>query len=313
MYNIKYYGGCSSTAEHFAVAEGVAGSNPVSHPFFYSMKIICAKNIGFCSGVKRAILIAEKSIKTDKKPVQFLGSIVHNEKVNEEFRKRGIKFINDLEKAKPGTVIIRAHGIPPLPQNISEKITLRDATCPLVKRSQLIAKDLFKNGYQMIIIGDKNHSETKGIKGYTNNTAIIVENEKQIRNLPKFNKIGVIAQTTQSSENVNKILKELKKKTERIKYINTLCPEVINRQKELNVIIKRSEGVLILGSRLSANTKRLTQIAKKYGKRFFWVNSLEELKKLNLKRFRSLGIVSGTSTPNWEIDKIKKWLEKKQK
>jgi len=258
-------------------------------------------------------LIAEKSMRTDKRPIQFLGSIVHNEKVNEEFKKKGIKFINYLEKAKSGTVIIRAHGIPPLPRDENKKITLRDATCPLVKRSQLIARDLFKDGYRVIIIGDKNHSETKGIKGYTNNTAIIVENEKQIRNLPNSNKIGVIAQTTQSSESVNKILKELRKKTERIKYINTLCPEVINRQKELNVITKRSEGVLILGSRLSANTKRLAQIAKKYGKRPLWVNSLGELKKLNLKRFKSLGIVSGTSTPNWEIDKIKKWLEKKQK
>jgi len=233
--------------------------------------------------------------------------------VTEEFMKKGVRFIADLREAKPGTVIIRAHGIPPLQEKMDKKIVLRDATCPLVKRSQMIAKNFFTKGYQVIIIGDKNHSETEGIKGYTKNTAIIVENEKQIKNLPKFTEIGVIAQTTQSLENVNKILKELKKKTKHIKYINTLCPEVINRQKELNIIIKKSEGILILGSHLSANTKRFTQIAKKYGKKFFWINSLEELKKLNLERFKSLGIVSGASTPNWEIDKIKRWLEKKQK
>lgn len=290
------------------MAEGVAGSIPVSHPFFYSMKIICAKNIGFCSGVRRAISIAEKSIKTDKKPIQFLGSLVHNEKVNEEFEKRGIKFINDLKKAKPGTVIIRAHGILPLAKNINKKITLRDATCPLVKRSQLIAEDLSKNGYQVIIIGDKNHSETEGIKGYTKNTAIIVENEKQIKNLPKFNKIGVIAQTTQSLENVNKILKELKKKTKHIKYINTLCPEVINRQKEIPLILKKVDAILVIGSKDSANTKRLAELAEKNKKTVWMINSAEELTEIDFRRIKKIGVMSGTSTPDWIIKSVIKAL-----
>jgi 4-hydroxy-3-methylbut-2-enyl diphosphate reductase len=181
---------------------------------------------------------------------------------------------------------------------------LKDATCPLVKRSQLLAKDFFEKGYQVVIIGDKNHSETKGIRGYTENTAIIIEDIKQIRNLPKLERVGIISQTTQNLENVNEILKELKKRVKKIKYTNTLCPEVANRQKEVPLILEKVDAILIIGSKDSANTKRLVKIAKKGRKPVWTTNSPMRLKEISRKKIKNLGVTSGTSTPNWLIKSI---------
>jgi len=271
------------------------------------MKIVFAKNIGFCSGVKRAIDIAKISFKKDKKPIQFLGNLVHNEKVIENLKRKGGKIISDLDQVKSGTLIIKAHGVSPaLETKIAKSVLIRDATCPLVKKAQLAAGSLFEDGYQVIIIGDRNHPETEGIKGYTKNQAVIVENKSQAKKLKKFKKIGVITQTTQNLDKVNQILKILKQKARKFKWLNTICPEVLVRQKELSGILKKADGVLVIGSRGSANTKRLVQICRDSKKPVWWINALEDLKKQKLTNISILGVVSGTSTPDWEIKKIKK-------
>ena len=280
------------------------------------MKIIFAKHVGFCWGVKRAITIAEKSLKKDPKPIQFLGPLVHNEKVIERLKKLGGKFIppSNLESGiKSGTLILRAHGEIVDLKKTEKKIIIRDTTCPLVKNAQLKAQNLFEDGYQVIIIGDKGHPEVKGIKGRTEGQALVLENESQAKSLPKFKKMGVVSQTTQDLNKVNEILKILKNKAKKFKWVNTVCPEVVFRQKELSKISKKADGILVIGSRSSANTRRLAEIVKKVKKPIWWINSLAELKKINFKDISSLGVVSGTSAPDWEIKKIKKWLEEKVK
>jgi len=270
------------------------------------MKLLIAKNIGFCSGVKRAIKIAEEALEKDARPVFFLGELVHNEKVIEKFQKKGIAFVDSLEKIKSGTVIIQAHGIPPLKKEFSA-IVLRDATCPLVKRAQAAAKILFNKGCRVIIIGDKNHAETKGINGYAKNKALIINGISEAKRLPYIKKIGVVAQTTQEADNVKRILEILKTKTDKLEFINTLCPEVQNRQKEMKEIFRKVDGVLVIGSKSSANTKRLAQAAKKMGKKVFLTNSCKDLKKI--ENVAKLGIVSGTSTPEWVIEELKNSLK----
>lgn len=271
------------------------------------MKVIFAKNIGFCPGVKRAVLIAENSLKKDPKPIQFLGPLIHNEKVIEKIKKEGGKIISNIQEIKSGTLIIRAHGEILNLEKI-KNIVIRDATCPLVKRAQNLAKELFEKGYQVLIIGDKKHPEVKGIKKNVQNKAIVIENKLGARNLKISKKIVVLSQTTQNLEKVSQILKILKKKLKKLKWINTLCPEVLKRQKELIKIIKKVDKVLVIGSKNSANTKRLVEISKKFKKPTWWINSFEELKRKNFKNLASLGVVSGTSTPDWEIKKIKKYF-----
>ncbi len=277
------------------------------------MKIIFAKHIGFCWGVKRAITIAKKSLKEDPKPIQFLGPLVHNEKVIERLKRLGGKFISHLNEIKLGTLILRAHGEIVDLKKTEKKIIIRDTICPLVKNAQLTAQNLFKDGYQVIIIGDKGHPEVKGIKGKVEGKTFVIENESQAKSLPKSKKIGVVSQTTQDLNKVNEILKILENKAKKFKWVNTVCPEVVFRQKELSEISKKADGILVIGSRSSANTRRLAEIVKKVKKPIWWINSLAELKKINFKDISSLGVVSGTSAPDWEIKNIKKWLEEKVK
>ena len=271
------------------------------------MKIIFAKKIGFCSGVKRAIRITEEALEENNPLVQFLGSLVHNEQVINLFQKKGVKFRKSLKEAKPGILIIQAHGTPPF-KNSNKKILIRDATCPLVKKVQLIAGGFHKKGYQVIILGDKDHSETRGIKGHTNNKAIVVEDAKEAKGLPGFKKIGFVAQTTQSVEKFQEVLRVLKEKADKLVFENTICPEVASRQKELTKIIESTDGILIIGSRSSANTRRMVEKAKKFKKKVFWANSLEELILFEINGINKLGVVSGTSAPNWEINKIRRHL-----
>jgi 4-hydroxy-3-methylbut-2-enyl diphosphate reductase len=276
------------------------------------MKIIFAKHIGFCAGVKRALNIAKSSLKNDPKPVYFLGPLIHNELVIEKIEKLGGKVVDDFKKIKNGTLVLRAHG-EILPEKfLSEtKIKIKDATCPLVKKAQNSALYLKKLGYQVVIIGDLNHPEVEGIKKAVQEEAILIQNPEEAKKLPKMEKIGVVSQTTQELENVESILKILKKKTKNLKFIDTLCPEVKARQKELKEIFKKADGILVIGSKTSANTKRLVFLSQKAKKKVWWANSLKEVKEIDFKGIKKLGVISGTSAPDWEIKKIKNYLFKK--
>ena len=178
------------------------------------MKIVFAKNIGFCSGVKRAIALTEFSLKKEPKPVQFLGELVHNEGVLDYFSKRGVKFSKNLKAVKKGTLVVQAHGRPPLPP--LSGITLNDATCPLVRRAQLAAQAFHQQGYQVIILGEATHSEVIGIKGYAVNQALVVKDEAEAKKLPPFKKAALVAQTTQNHENFKKTLMVLKKRVKKL-------------------------------------------------------------------------------------------------
>ncbi len=274
------------------------------------MRLIIAKNQGFCFGGKRAVGIANKSLKNDPKPIQFLGEILHNDEVMNNFKKRGGKIVSGLDKVKKGTLIISAHGIP---STISEKaknkkIIIRDTACPFVKKNQILIKNLAKNGYKVVIIGDRNHKEVKGLKSFAKGV-IVIENILQAKRLLRFKKLGIISQTTQSLENFNKISKALKRKAKRIKIYNTICPNILARQKELQKILKKVDLVLVIGSHFSANTKRLVEISKKQRLPTILVNNPNELDKYKFGKKIKLGVVSGASAPNYLIKKIVRKLK----
>ncbi|SRR6056297_1947002 len=275
------------------------------------MKILFAKHMGFCSGVRRAIKIAMNSLKNDPKPVQFLGEIVHNELVISEVNKKGGKTISSFDKAEEGTVIIRAHGLPPT--KTPENIKLRDTTCPLVEKVQKTAQKFYKEGYQVIIIGDKEHSEVKGIDGYTENSSIIISDIEKAKKLDPPKKAAALIQTTKDHQKAEKIIGILKEKIDDFKWEDTICPEVVSRQKELEKIFEKAEGILVIGSKKSANTSRLIQMAKDKNKKIWWINIKQELVEAlgeeGFGNIETLGVVSGTSSPDCEVEKIKKYLK----
>ncbi len=278
------------------------------------MEIILGKNIGFCFGVKRAYDLSLKIAKQSNKFCFCLGPLVHNESVIEKLQKLGIKTISSLDDIKDNhsgdPLIIPAHGAKPetFSKAKAKGLEIIDATCPLVKKVQEAARELQNNGYNVIIIGDKNHTEVESIQGAIDDKGIVIENmkdiqllnKKSLKNLP----LGVVSQTTQSLENVDKILKELRKISKKIKFSNTLCPFVADRQKEVKKISQKVDLILIIGSSSSANTKRLADIAKGSKKPVYYIENENQLKKEWFCNIKKLGIFSGTSTPDWEIKKI---------
>lgn len=277
------------------------------------MKINVAKSAGFCFGVKRALRIASEAAKSKEK-VYMLGDIVHNEDVASDIRKAGIKTIKFLSNGKGKTLIIRAHGTA---SKIAKKALLRgfkiiDATCPMVKEIHKIAKDSERKGYQIIIIGDKKHDEVKGIAGQLQNPAIVIDKAITIPKvkLNKIKKVAVVTQSTQNLESVLKIIEVLKKNVKELKFFNTICRPTRIKQEEIRIMPLKNDVMVIIGSKTSANTRRLYQISKSLNKNSFWVQSKNNIKTSWFKNAKCVGITSGASTPNLTTQTIIEYINK---
>lgn len=275
------------------------------------MRITIAKNSGFCFGVKRAIQIAKETA-GNRKQVYIKGDLVHNETVCNEIKEKGIVRINSLSNIPPkATLIIKAHGEPLKTYNQAQQknITIVDATCPMVKDIHEKAKNLERKGYQVIVVGEKNHQETIGILGNIKGGVVLesVADIAKIRAKLK-KKIGIICQSTQTISNVTEITAQLLKHAEEMLFINTVCQPTRLRQREINELASHCQAVLVVGSRKSANTKRLYEKAKRINKNSFWVNS-DIIDVNKLKRFGSVGIIGGASTPPQVLESIAEQLK----
>jgi 4-hydroxy-3-methylbut-2-enyl diphosphate reductase len=274
------------------------------------MKINVAKSAGFCFGVKRALNIASKTASSEKN-VCMLGDIVHNEDVVKKISKNGIKKIKRLSSGKGKTLIIRAHGaskdIFKKAKRLNYKIV--DATCLMVKEIHKIAKEKECQGYKIIVIGDKKHDEVKGIAGQLNKKALVIDTVKNIPSetqLRKIKKAAVVVQSTQNIEKVEKIIKCLQKKIDNIKFYNTICQPTRNKQQEARAMPLKNDVMIVIGSKTSANTKRLYQISKSLNKKTHWIQHDKDIKKEWFKNAESVGITAGASTPDKTTKKVVK-------
>lgn len=271
------------------------------------MKINLAKSAGFCFGVRKAITLALESAKT-KKPIFMLGDIVHNEEVVRQIQNAGIKKINRLSGGAGKTLLIRAHGCSKdtLEKALKLGYKIIDATCPMVKEIHKIAERLEKDGYRVIIIGDRRHDEVQGIAGQLKTKAIIIDKLKNIsvNKIKNIKRAGIVVQSTQNLDNVLKILKVLKNYIPKIKFHNTICNPTKSKQSEIKIMPLENDVMIIIGSKTSANTKRIYEIAKPLNKNSYWINSAEEIKKSWLKNAKSCGITAGASTPQSTIQDV---------
>jgi 4-hydroxy-3-methylbut-2-enyl diphosphate reductase len=265
------------------------------------MRINLAKSAGFCFGVKRAIGIALK-IATQGPGVYMLGDIVHNEEVVKQIRKAGIRKIKRLSRGKGKTLIIRAHGasstIPKKALKLGYKIV--DATCPMVKEIHRIAQDAENKGYPVIVIGDRSHDEVLGIIGQLKNKAIIIDAKENmpLKRLPQVKKACVVVQSTQNLKKVLKIIRSIKKQIKEVRFFNTICRPTRLKQEEIRQLPKKNDIMIIIGSKTSANTKRLYEISKALNKRSFWIQSENEIKLGWFKKVKNVGVTAGASTPD---------------
>lgn len=275
------------------------------------MRINTAKSAGFCFGVKRALDIAAKITKGSGR-VYMLGDIVHNEDVSRRIEKSGIKKINRLKKISSGILLIRAHGASQdaLMQAARLGYQIIDATCPMVKEIHKIVKEMHQKGYAIIVIGDKDHDEVQGIVGQLKAKTLVIDNIKHIplAQIKRFRRACVVSQSTQNLNNVLKIVGVLKNYIPDLKFFNTICRPTRTKQEEIRSMPLKNDVMIIIGSKNSANTKRLYEISRSLNKKTWWVNSPKEIKPAWFKGSRSVGITAGASTPEDTIRDIVKYI-----
>ncbi|MEA1912974.1 MAG: 4-hydroxy-3-methylbut-2-enyl diphosphate reductase [candidate division WOR-3 bacterium] len=278
------------------------------------MKIIIAKDMGFCFGVKRAIKIARDTRKKTDENVWTLGSIIHNPQVVEKLKGEGIVPANGLDEIDSGYVIIRSHGAcPEVLQEIRKRgFTVVDATCPLVKRAQERARKLSNEGYETFAIGDKEHPEIMGIVGQTEGRIQVIDTRCDW-SIDEKEKVGLIAQTTQSLEILEKVIQKILPKVKELRVFNTICDVTNRRQKEVKKLARGSDLMIVIGGRKSANTSRLASIAREEGCKTYHIEQAEELKGEWFAPKSKVGVTAGASTPDWIIKEVVSKLEQMDK
>ena len=274
------------------------------------MRVVVAEKCGFCPGVENAISMAEK-ILTEEKDVYSLGPIIHNKDVVERLAKAGLRTVDSVEQIRSGTVLIRSHGAAPeqIARIKEKKLNIVDATCVLVKRVQQIARELDKDGYKVVVIGDKNHPEVQAVVGCGGDVVVIAD-ESDLRKLPKNGKLGVVCQTTQSPEYFSGMLCAIGRGGfSELKVINTLCKEAIKRQESAVELCRQVDIMFVLGGLESANTRKLAELCKKANEQTFHLQNWNELDKSILFGKNISGVTAGASTPERIIAEFVENLE----
>ena len=278
-----------------------------------SLKILLCAPRGFCAGVDRAVDIVEKSLEKFGSPIYVRHEIVHNKHVVQTLEKKGVIFVNELEEIKDKTrpVIFSAHGVAKQIYRDAqiENLQFIDATCPLVSKVHREAELLNKQGYQIILIGHKNHPEVIGTMGQLPpGEVILIEKSEDINqiNLSR-DKIAYITQTTLSVDDTKEIIEALNKKFPKIKapIKSDICYATTNRQMAVKNVAEKCDVFFIVGSRQSSNSQRLVEVAKKSGsKESYLVHQGFELPKKIIENAKCIGVSSGASAPEVLVDQL---------
>ncbi len=288
------------------------------------LKIYLASPRGFCAGVKRAIEIVEKVINKYGPPVYVRHEIVHNKQVVDELKEKGAIFVDELSDIKDSSrpVIFSAHGVP---RSVPDEARLKnlsyvDATCPLVSKVHRESEQLHKKGYEIILIGHKNHPEVIGTMGQLPIGSIkLVETKSDVENLKvdNFKKpLAYITQTTLSVDDTAEIINALKNKFPEIKgpIKEDICYATTNRQSAVKEIASKCDLFFVVGSRNSSNSVRLVEVAKKAGcKNSQLMHSEKEIPFQEIKNSNTIGISSGASAPEKLVQTLLNNIKKDRK
>lgn len=267
------------------------------------MHIKLAKNYGFCFGVKRAIKIAEGA-----KESSTIGPLIHNneeiQRLKDNFNVTTLQNISNIDGVKKA--IIRTHGIPKkdLDVLIDKKIEVINATCPFVTKPQNICEKMSKQGYSVVIFGDKNHPEVQSVKSYAINDAKVVLNTDDLIGINLGNKVALVSQTTRKVEEFLKIANFLILNYKEVVVFNTICNATLENQEAAKTLAKEADIMIIIGGKNSSNTKQLYAISKEFCHDSYLVENEKELKSDWFIDKKICGVTAGASTPDWIINKI---------
>lgn len=267
--------------------------------------IYIGENSGFCFGVKRAVDKATELSKEGR--VKTLGYVIHNEQAINKLKEKGIEIAESLEEVKSDDVlVIRTHGVK---KEILEKlkegnIKYFDATCPFVIRSQRIVEKYSDQGYGVIIFGDPKHPEVIGVISYSKtDKTFVVQKPEDVEKIPPMKKFLAISQTTQKLDDFIQVVKKVIERGFEVRVFNTVCEVTIDAQKEAYEIAKLSDIVIVVGGKMSSNTDKLYKVCKAITESYK-VETSAEIKDSLINGKNKIGVVAGTSTPDWIIKEV---------
>jgi len=283
------------------------------------LSVKLAKNIGFCSGVRRAVDIVEETLCKSKGKVYSLGPVIHNFEVIKRLKEKNLCIVNSLDNLKDSSVLILpSHGTPRRILNSARKKNLRlvDVTCPNVSLVQKTCDMLHRQGMEVVIIGDRKHPEIRALLDLAPK-ALTIEKIKDVKeNIFSHKRIGIISQTTQARSILFGVVNSILQKNPFVKEVhvyNTICLDTVRRQDEVKKLSRAVDALLVVGSRRSANTKRLLSIGRAINKRTYLVeNERANLGKI-IKKADKVGLISGASTPQWLVKNIVKKIKDAKK
>jgi len=271
------------------------------------MEILLAESLGFCMGVKRAVDLAYRAReKSEGEPVVTLGPLIHNAQEIQRLADDGIGVADQNDKPSSGAVIIRAHGVAPDVYDDLKARGLRvmDGTCPYVHYSQRKAVELHDEGYTLVIVGDRNHPEIRGILGYVGDDAYVVKTVEDALALPPLERVGTIAQTTLTPEKYRKIVGLLRERVPDVKVCETICDATEENQAAVRELASEVELLYVIGGRHSANSNKLVEVAKEACPRSILIETEDEIRPEDVRGLERVGVSAGASTPDWMIRKV---------
>jgi 4-hydroxy-3-methylbut-2-en-1-yl diphosphate reductase len=280
------------------------------------VQILRAREMGFCFGVRRAVEMMEEAVQ-ERGQMVSLGSVVHNPQVVEKLRRDGLEVIKDVSEAGDQRVAITAHGVGPniISQLEGAGIEIIDTTCPIVTRSQQWAKRLTEEGFAVVVFGDPNHKEVKGVVGWATGKLLVVPREEALEPLPADypSRIGVLSQTTETEHRFASFVKKLLEmnidRISELRVINTLCHATTAQQSATIHLAAEVDLMIVVGGRESANTRHLAEVSRECGVETYHVEKADEIEAAWLRGHEKVGVTAGASTPDFAIDEVVRRLE----
>ncbi len=270
------------------------------------MKIVVAKHMGFCGGVRRAVEIAERAAQTAGGPVTTWGPLIHNPQVVRRLEGAGVRVAERKEELGGQAFVVSSYGVEHAVLDAARERGMRivDATCPVVTRAHQLAEKLAAEGYQVVCVGDHGHPEMVTLKEMLGDRVTVVHTREEAARVKVSGRLGVLSQTTQSQENFRQIVGDFALRVRELKVLNTLCPAITVRQEETDVLVNEIDALLVIGGHGSSNTTRLAEIGRARNLPTYHVETADEISPSWFDGVGTLGVVSGASTPEWIITEI---------
>jgi len=275
-------------------------------------KVIRADAAGFCEGVARAVEEVRKRAEAGER-LATLGPLVHNPTVVSQMEALGVRVISDTGECRAGeTVVIRTHGVSPAVKERIESSGARalDLTCPRVGRVQKLVQRAAREGRPVIIVGDPGHAEAVGLKGFSGDLGIVVPSPGYEFDLPEGKPVLVVSQTTQNPDSFKKVADEVRRKCADAEVVNTICGFTLRRQQGVRALLDKVDAAVVVGGKMSANTRRLVEVFREAGIPVQHVETEEDIDFSALEGARTVGVAAGASTPPEVVDRVADAIER---